>query len=141
MTSWKTSHGPEKSIITAPSERRKATGMLPWAGGVSEFPLSFPPVPPGGPVASPELAQTLPTVENAIAAIEPNSAAVRSSSFPLSVFVPLFMTGSFSARAGGSNDNYHLNPATGVFCHPFDLWMSTSIQRVKPVPADIVLGR
>src|SRR5947208_1565328 len=56
MTSWKTSHGPEKSIITAPSERRKATGMLPWAGGVSEFPLSFPPVPPGGPVVSRELA-------------------------------------------------------------------------------------
>ena len=34
--------------------------------------------------------------ENAMAAINPNSAALRSSSFPLRVFVPLFMTGSFS---------------------------------------------
>ena len=65
-------------------------------------------------IAKRELAQT----ENAIAAINPNSAALRNSSFPLSVFVPLFMTGSFSGRCGGSNDNYHLNPATGVSCHP-----------------------
>src|ERR1700733_5777523 len=35
LTSWKTSHGPQKSMTTAPSERRKATGMLPSAGGLS----------------------------------------------------------------------------------------------------------
>jgi hypothetical protein len=65
---------------------------------VSEFPLPLCPVPPGVPVApaASGLAQTLPTAENAIAAINPTSAALRSSSFPLSVFVPLFMTGSFS---------------------------------------------
>src|SRR5439155_1411468 len=117
MTSWKTSHGPEKSIITAPSERRKAIGMLPCAGGVSEFPSPFCSLPPGvvvAPTAS-ELAQTLPTLENAIAATNPNSAALRSSSFPL---IPLFMTDSFPAGGGGSNDNYHLNPATGVSRHP-----------------------
>src|SRR5882724_11316880 len=102
MTSWKTSHGPEKSIITAPSERRKPIGMLPCTGGVSEPPLPFCPF---------ELAQTLPTAEKAIAAINPTSAVLRSSSFPLSEFVPLFMTGSFYGRCGGSNDNYHLNPA------------------------------
>src|SRR5205814_4899254 len=113
MTSWKTSHGPEKSIITAPSETRKAIGIVPCAGGVSESPLPFCPLPPGVLVAptGSELAQT----EKAIAAINPNSAALRSSSFPLSVFVPLYMTGSFSGRCGGSNDNYRLNPAMRSF--------------------------
>ena len=40
--------------------------MLPWAGGVSEFPLSFPRVAPGVLVApaGSELAQTLLTAEN-----------------------------------------------------------------------------
>jgi len=33
----KTSHGPAKSIKTAASEMRKATGMLPSAGGFSGF--------------------------------------------------------------------------------------------------------
>ena len=33
----KTSHGPAKSRRTAPSEMRKATGMLPSAGGFSGF--------------------------------------------------------------------------------------------------------
>src|SRR5438132_11184766 len=120
MTSWKTSHGPEKSIITAPAERRKPIGILPCAGGVSEFPLPFCSLPPGvvvAPTAS-ELAQTLPTLENAIAATNPTSAALRSSSFPLSVFVPLFMTDSFSGGWGGSNDNYHVNPANAPSCHP-----------------------
>jgi hypothetical protein len=51
------------------------------------------------------------------------------------------MTGSFSALADGSNDNYHLNPATVVFLSSFDLWMSLSTQRVKPVSGDIVSGR
>jgi hypothetical protein len=36
MTSWKTSHGPQKSITTAPSEIRKATGIWPLSGGFSE---------------------------------------------------------------------------------------------------------
>src|SRR5258708_16841446 len=35
LTAWKPSHGPQKSMITAPSETRKATGMSPWAGGLS----------------------------------------------------------------------------------------------------------
>src|ERR1700722_7462839 len=35
MTLLKTSQGPAKSMTTAPSERRKATGMLPSAGGLS----------------------------------------------------------------------------------------------------------
>jgi hypothetical protein len=29
LTLLKTAHGPQKSMITAPSETRKATGMLP----------------------------------------------------------------------------------------------------------------
>src|SRR5580765_6271217 len=36
-TSWKTSHGPQKSITTAPSEIRKATGIWPLSGGFSEI--------------------------------------------------------------------------------------------------------
>jgi hypothetical protein len=36
MTSWKTSHGPQKSITTAPSEIRKATGIWPLSGGLSD---------------------------------------------------------------------------------------------------------
>src|SRR5690349_16426231 len=35
ITSWKTSHGPAKSITVAPSERANATGILPFAGGLS----------------------------------------------------------------------------------------------------------
>ena len=47
LTFWNTSQGSAKSIITAPSEIRNATGMLPRAGGVSgrttgEAALSFP---------------------------------------------------------------------------------------------------
>ena len=33
ITSWKTSHGPVKSITVAPSETRKATSIAPLAGG------------------------------------------------------------------------------------------------------------
>src|SRR5947207_12510729 len=32
---WKASHGPTKSIVSAPRPTMKATGILPWAGGVS----------------------------------------------------------------------------------------------------------
>jgi len=39
LTSCKTSYGPQKSMITSPSETKKATGMLPWAGGLIEFAL------------------------------------------------------------------------------------------------------
>src|SRR5690348_17058271 len=35
--SWKTSQGPAKSIMTAPSEITNATGMLPSAGGLRRF--------------------------------------------------------------------------------------------------------
>jgi len=35
MTFSNTSHGPQKSMMTAPSEIRNATGMPPLAGGVS----------------------------------------------------------------------------------------------------------
>jgi hypothetical protein len=37
MTSWKTSHGPQKSITTAPSEIRNATGIGSLSGGFSEL--------------------------------------------------------------------------------------------------------
>src|SRR5262249_41172769 len=36
MASWKTSHGPQKSMTTAPSEIRKATGIWPLLGGFNE---------------------------------------------------------------------------------------------------------
>src|SRR5207237_950604 len=32
---WKASHGPTKSIVSAPRPMMKATGILPWAGGTS----------------------------------------------------------------------------------------------------------
>jgi hypothetical protein len=37
VTSLNTCHGPAKSIITVPLEITKATGIGPWAGGVSGF--------------------------------------------------------------------------------------------------------
>src|SRR5919106_304400 len=40
MTSWKTSQGPQKSITTAPSEIRKATGIWPLLGGFREAVVS-----------------------------------------------------------------------------------------------------
>ncbi len=35
ITSWNTSHGPAKSITVTPSEIANATGIFPFAGGVS----------------------------------------------------------------------------------------------------------
>src|ERR1700730_6581585 len=37
LTFSKTSHGPQKSMMTAPSEMTKATGILPCAGGFKGF--------------------------------------------------------------------------------------------------------
>src|SRR5437773_2626100 len=96
MTYWKTSHGPEKSITTAPSEIRKATGILPWAGGLMDFAS-----------VEPELAERSPTAENAIAAIKPNSMAILSNPLPHIMFVFLFMASSFLCQPVGSNDNNH----------------------------------
>src|ERR1700730_3230727 len=94
LTSWKTSHGPQKSIITAPSETRKATGILPWTGGLSGFALAAGLFASEAFVASTgaELAESSPTADRAIAAITPNSAAVFSTLPPLVVFVRSFMT-------------------------------------------------
>src|SRR5688500_771297 len=41
-TSWKTSHGPAKSIMVAPSWRTTATRILPVAGGVSFLAIGVP---------------------------------------------------------------------------------------------------
>src|SRR5437660_1473612 len=106
LTSWKTSHGPQKSIITAPSEIRKATGILPWTGGLSGFAMTA-----GlslsrafvAPTAS-ELAESSPTAENAIAATKPNRTTLLSNS--PSVFIRSFMR-QFLGAAVGSNDNCH----------------------------------
>jgi hypothetical protein len=109
LTSWKTSHGPQKSIITAPSETRKATGILPWVGGLSGFALLAGLFASGLLVASagPELAERSPAVDSVRAAIKLNSAAVLSNSLPLNMFVGSFMTSTFSGERSGSNDNYH----------------------------------
>jgi hypothetical protein len=68
---WKTSHGPQKSIITAPSETRKATGILPRAGGLSGFALTIGLFASGALGASdrPELAETSPMLQSATATI------------------------------------------------------------------------
>src|SRR6266446_6448094 len=94
MTSRKTSHGPQKSMITAPSEMRKATGILPWAGGLSGFVLTAGLFPSEPLVASTGrgLAESSRIAERAIAAIKPNSAAVLSNLVPLIVLVRSFMT-------------------------------------------------
>src|SRR6266403_1572195 len=94
LTSWKTSHGPQKSIITAPSETRKATGILPWTGGLSGFVLTAGLFPSEPLVASTGrgLAESSPIAERAIAAIKPNSAAVLSNLVPLIVLVRSFIT-------------------------------------------------
>ena len=84
----------QKSIITAPSETRKATGILPWTGGLSGFALAAGLFPSEALVASigPELAESSPKADSAITAIKPNSAAVFSNPLPLVVFVRSFMT-------------------------------------------------
>src|ERR1700736_1002545 len=94
LTSWKTSHGPQKSIITAPSETRKATGILPWTGGLSGFAWTAGLFPSEAFVASTgsELAESSPIAESAIAAIKPNATAILSNSVPFIAFVLLFMT-------------------------------------------------
>src|SRR5438874_1874138 len=96
LMSRKTSQGPQKSIITAPSEIRKATGILPWAGGMSGFASIDGLLTSGAPAApaGSELAESSPTAENAIAATKPNRATLLSNSFR--VLVRSFMTGSFS---------------------------------------------
>src|SRR5438552_8567084 len=101
LTFWKTSHGPQKSIITAPSETRKATGILPCTGGLSGFALTAGLFPSEALVAStgPELAESSPIAESAIAAIIPNSAAVLSNLVLFIVFVGLLMT--LSSRSSG----------------------------------------
>src|SRR5205814_2897188 len=98
LTSWKTSHGPQKSIITAPSETKKATGMLPWAGGLIEFALGAVLLPSKLLVASAgaELAERSPTTESAIIATNPSFAALSSSSLPIIAFVCSFMAFRFS---------------------------------------------
>src|SRR5215471_38512 len=35
LANWKASQGPATSIVSAPRPMMKATGILPWAGGVS----------------------------------------------------------------------------------------------------------
>src|ERR1700686_2107043 len=93
LTSWKTSHGPQKAIITAPSETRKATGILPSTGGLSGFALTAGLFPSEALVAStgPELAESSPKADSAIIVIKPNSAAVFSNPLLLVVFVRSFM--------------------------------------------------
>ena len=139
LTSRKTSHGPQKSIITAPSEIRKATGILPWVGGLSGF-AKADGLLASGAVAAPgsDSAKTSLTSENTIAAIKLNRATLLSNSFR--VLVCSFMTGSFSGTGVGSNDNYHQISATCealsdrvVSAYSFDFRMPTS--------ADLVPGR
>src|ERR1700686_3201184 len=109
LTSWKTSHGPQKSIITAPSETRKATGILPWTGGLSGFALTAGLFASEALVAStgPELAESSPKADSAITVIKPNLAAVLSNSVLFIAFVLSFMTLSSRGWAVGSNANYH----------------------------------
>ena len=76
---------------------------------MSGFALSAAMLPSGALVAAagPELAETSPITENAIAASKLNSAAALSNSLPHIVYVRSFMTGSFAGLVAGSNDNYH----------------------------------
>src|SRR3981081_3095249 len=86
-------HRQQESIINEPSETRKATGMLPWAGGLSGFTVSAGLFPSGPLVASTglELAKSSPIVESAMAIIKPKSAAVFSNLLPFIVFVRSFI--------------------------------------------------
>src|ERR1700680_4812087 len=72
-------------MTTAPSDTRKATGMLPWAGGVKGFGracgcLPFAAAPEPGAAAARAPARSLPAAENGMAARTPNAAAPCSNS-------------------------------------------------------------
>jgi hypothetical protein len=69
-----------KSITTAPFESRKATGIVPEAGGFSELAVLVPLFSSPGTEAGPELRAKSPTVENGIAAMQPNAAALFNNS-------------------------------------------------------------
>src|ERR1700686_1947806 len=80
MTFVKTSQGPPKSMRTAPSEIRQATGIDPWAGG-----LSLLSKPRGLPVRLNESvrsasARDIPESENGIAVMKPSAADCLSNS-------------------------------------------------------------
>src|SRR5579859_5094328 len=65
--SWKTSQGPAKSIITAPSDSTNATGTSPWGGGFkgsADVLLA----------SEPALAASWAIAENGIADTKPNAA-------------------------------------------------------------------
>src|SRR5713101_9890244 len=83
LTSRKTSHGPQKSMMTAPSEITKATGIWPWAGGLSEFALLACLLSPELPVVSigAAFAESSPITKRASAAIKPGLAAALTRFF------------------------------------------------------------
>jgi hypothetical protein len=74
LTSWNTSHGPQKSMITAPSETRNATGILPCVGGLRGFK-------PDLSLSECKLfARSAPALEKGTAAANPNTAVFWSNS-------------------------------------------------------------
>src|SRR5207237_2289432 len=93
LTSRKTSHGPQKSMMTAPSEITKATGIWPWAGGLSEFALLACLSSPELPVVSigAAFAESRPITKRASAAIKPDFAAALTRSFRFMELVRAFM--------------------------------------------------
>src|SRR5690348_9720637 len=83
--SWKTSQGPAKSIITAPSEITKATGILPSAGGLSELAVGKGLFPFG---TSSDVIAGL-AIDSGIADAKPNAAAPLSNSLRFMALVLL----------------------------------------------------
>ena len=98
ITSWKTSHGPQKSITTAPSEMTKATGI--GSDGFNEF-------------AAFDLSSSVAAAEiwvkrnRASAAMKPVFATTGSDSLGLILIVDVFTDPIFSDCEIGSNDNNH----------------------------------
>src|SRR5437868_1080851 len=117
--SWKTSHGPAKSIMTAPSEITKATGILPSVGGFSELTGETAPFPSGtGSAIEIDFA-----MDSGMADAKLSAAAPFSNSL---LFMAFILLASLRTRQGLRNCERDATPALALslklpsagFCQP-----------------------
>src|SRR5437870_8866659 len=137
LTSRKTSHGPQKSMMTAPSEITKATGIWPWAGGLSEFALLACLLSPELPVVSigAAFAESRPITKRASAAIKPDFAAALTRSFRFMELVRAFMAAIISQPRLAAMPIITTFLPGGYFSLSFDFRMSHLTQCPKVVDA------
>src|ERR1700730_5108306 len=134
MTSRKTPHGPQKSMTTASSEMRKATGISPLAGGLSGFAVIVCLISPELPRA--EFSESSAITKNASPASRPNLAALLSKSLPSMELVGAFMSPIVALRQLAAMPIITKFLPTGYFSLSFDFRMSNLTQCLKFVDTD-----